>query len=139
MRVDSYDSYREVGFFDPETGALRKANRSEADISGEDLRGHFSCAGGVVTVFYRQGDSLYLRLADRNWSAEPWLVTWSKEGSVSCLMVQDGAGFRAKIQYEVQARQPYDATAFAEDEDWDFGLYVVNVLNSQERRARIYC
>jgi len=94
---------------------------------------------GWVTVFYRQGDSLYLRLADRNWSAEPLLVTWSKEASVSRLMVRDDTGVQAQIEYEVQARQPYDATAFAEDEDWDFGLYVVNVLNSQERRARIYC
>ena len=138
MLVNSHDVFRKVGFFDPETGALQEAERTEVDLTGMVQRGHYSRAGGQLTVFYRIDDSFYLWLTGRQWSAESSLIAWSNRGNESCLTVQDSSGIRAEIRYEVQPRDPRDITPFAEDEDWDFGLFVTNVLNSPERSGRIY-
>jgi hypothetical protein len=138
MLVGSHDMFRKVGCFDRETGVLQEAERSEVVLSGVAQCGHYSRAGGDLTVFYRVDDNFYLWLSGRQWSAEPLLVDWSKKGHESCLTVQDRAGIQAQIRYEVQPREPYDMTPFIEDEDWDFGLFVTNVLNSPGRRARIY-
>jgi hypothetical protein len=138
MRVDSYDTYGKAGFFNPETGALQEVERSEADLRETALRGHFAYIGGSVVVFYRLDDDLLLWLSGHAWHAASPLVSWSKEGSESCLTVQGDGGTRVQIKYQVEVRDQDDPTPFAEEEDWDFGLYVINVLNDPLRRERIY-
>jgi hypothetical protein len=139
MYVESFDRFAEVGDFDAESGALNTFDRSSGEGEGRLVEGHFATLSGTPVVFYRHRGDLWLRVRDRAWRlADPSTVHWSATDDSSRLAVMESGREVAHVEYETDRKDPDDLTAFGTDEDWDFGLFVSNVLHDQGRRQRIY-
>jgi hypothetical protein len=132
MRLNSFDRWSDVGEFTPTNGELTVLPR--ADAPPAEPHGAYTYLAGTLTVFYRVDDDLYLRHGNQTIALTGAVASW-----------QTGAG-RARLQVDelVLAYQPEpgpvegDVTSFVEDEDFDFGLFIANVLNDPGRRERIY-
>ncbi|MEV0643827.1 hypothetical protein AB0I28_01050 [Phytomonospora sp. NPDC050363] len=138
MIVQSHDTWGETAEFDPRTGELRGvtsyATATERDRAGVAFDGLYTRKIGRLTLLYREGGGLVLWLAGRPWPATAETVRWSKRLGLATLSVDGGPG----IRYMPTGRIPFDLTPFVEDEDFDFGLYVHNVLADPARASRIF-
>ncbi|MBB6038566.1 hypothetical protein [Phytomonospora endophytica] len=123
--------------FDPNSGALtgKRVSSSEGEVFG--ARGYFVTLAGDDVVFYRMGAELRLWLRGRSWIASAATVTWQKVGNHSVMSAGDLEGQQVSITYEPLGAIEDDPTPFVEDEHWDFGLFVVNVLTEEGRASRI--
>jgi hypothetical protein len=142
LRVQCHGRHAEVGEFDPETGTLVRRHRSDDEDEGS-FRGHYADLGGVTAVFYRgDDDHLWLRLADVALPVEAArdAFEWSRDGATSEIKIEGGDGERINVKYDDPYWPPpsFDPTPFVEAEDFDFGLFVRNVLADPARSARIY-
>lgn len=147
MIVRSYDDYEAVGDFDPISGRLVQLGRGEVlgDAGAEPpLCGHFADLDGTVAVLYRYTDGTWLRLGDeaRKLSGAGASVRRELDGRYVHLVLFDGFEVVASARYRPgpQTGPPLaaDPTPFVEDEDWDFGLFVENVIRDKSRMARLY-
>ncbi|WP_204014234.1 hypothetical protein [Virgisporangium aurantiacum] len=127
-----------MAFFDPQTGSLREVDRERSDAGRLPVRGHYGRLDGAIAVFYRFEGDLFVWLRGRSWRATTSFLKWRRDGAKSQLVVSDGGGAKAAVAYETESGIEHDPTPFVEDEDFDFGLYVSNVLNDEERSSRIY-
>lgn len=140
MRIESHERYVDVADFDPCTGRLQETNR-DAAANGQPISGHYARLAETLAVLYRHEGALWLRLGavSQCLDEEGVAVRWSAHLGFSRLSVSKGDHVRAEVEYANMLHESEgDPTPFAESEDWDFGLFVHNVLTSPERRRRIY-
>lgn len=147
MFVESYDRFDDVGDYDAESGNLVEFSRSHAD--GRDtvvgpVRGHFARVDGVLAVLYRDRGVLWLRLGEhvREFDSGRSEVRWERSGKRARMRVVDEGEQVTSVEYVPGPWKATvagdDPTPFVEREDWDFGLFVYNVLTDDGRRHRIY-
>jgi hypothetical protein len=113
----------------------------EAVQCGEPISGHYSSLGGRFTAFFRCQGDLYLlqeRLLQISERVSSIIEVADNE---SQLMLLEGGTVIAEI-HAVNAPTVVpistDPTPFVEEEDFNFLLFVHNVLTSPDRRERIY-
>lgn len=143
MLVQSHDKHSEVAEFDPESGRLRRVEHDDAGtLLDQPLRGHFADLEGVEAILYRCGEQLSLRVAGKEAPATAETVRWAPDGSHAVLSIVEAGHVVASARYH---RGPStgpsladDPTPFVEAEDWDFGLFVRNVIGDAERARSIY-
>ncbi len=142
MRVDSHDHFDDVATFDPATGRLEEFHRADRGaLPPGPLHGHYSRLSGILAVFYRNDGFLWLRVGReaRNLDREGCEVRWQNVDGSSSLQLFDRRGLVTSVEYRPGTWDgSTDPTPFAESEDWDFGLFVTNVLADDARRARMY-
>jgi hypothetical protein len=145
MLVESHDRFMMIGEFDPESGALREVTRDDAppELLAQPVRGHYASLDGTRAVLYRSGGKLWLQLDGKARPLAPGgrNVHWSRRGDSSQLILLDNGDVIAAAEYHPRLVGPPlrdDPTPFVEDEDWDFGLFVQNVLMNLDRARRIY-
>lgn len=142
MFVVSCDRFVDVGDFDPVSGVLDVYPR--ARVAGRPMVfGSFAWLSGQLCVFYRFEGVLWLQVGDRRWPLEDgFSVEWVSFGDeLSELVVRDKSSDEDLVRISYQPTgQLYDddVTPFVEREHFDFGLFVWNVLNDEDRRRRIY-
>lgn len=140
MLVQSHTVFNEVAEFDPETGALEVFPRSIDERV--EIRGHYAILSGVLVVLYRTGDGLNLRIGSTVLvGGELLSVTHARKVTDCRLSVTRSGVPPLEINYTVSLLDPplaLDPTPFVEDEDFDFGLFISNVLQSPTRRQQIY-
>lgn len=81
---------------------------------------------------------LHLRVSNRSWRADNGLKTsWRRDGHQAVLTIGEESS-RFELRY-VPPGNPVphelDFTPFVEPEDFDFGLFIANVLNDEKRLA----
>lgn len=136
-----------VGRFDRGRGLL-----SEKVVRGNEAQrlptaGYYSHFGDDLVALYADDGTVWLRIGDEEIRADAVNADWSPEHSIRRLrLVHDG-----EVVREVSYRLPMtnssrrstsgeaqdgvvDTTAFVEAEDFDFGLFIANVLNDPERQ-----
>jgi hypothetical protein len=136
MLLQYHGRFDVVAEFDPGAGRIDVLPRPQ-DLPVEGTEGWFSILAGVCAVFFRHDGRLWLRVGERTFDLdrEP-TVEWRRQGETSVLTVVDDNG-EAVLRY--RAGPPFgpalsdDPTAFVEDEHWDLGLLVSNVLLDEER------
>lgn len=142
MFVESHDRFDVVADFDPATGRLAEVNRADGPTAtAGTVRGHYARLSGTLTVFYRLGNSLWLRIGSqaRDLGLVGLEVGWVHVDGRSTLTLLEQGVLIAEIRYQPRTGGgAKDPTPFAESEDWDFGLFVKSVLGDEGRRARIY-
>ena len=146
--VESHDHFDDIGAFDAATGRLERYSRSTSAgrlrAENEPVSGHYSDMGTTLGVLFRYGGALSLQLGDRRWRVDDShsRVTWERSGSTARFSISNENGGFETIEYTPgpNSGPPLadDSTPFAEDEDWDFGLFVRNILADAGRRDRIY-
>jgi hypothetical protein len=136
MLVQYHDRFDVVGEFSPSSGHLRVQPRPPG-LSPSGTEGWFSILAGVAVVFYRQANHLWLRIGERVFDLDGGAsVDWRREGDVAVFRVEDSSG-EVAVTYQAGPNLDPDPTPFIEDEDWDLGLYIANVLFDEERSELI--
>jgi hypothetical protein len=99
---------------------------------------------GKTIVFFRQGDALHLRVDQSVIELNGDIsVQYCRVGETHTLQVvsrRDGSAL-LRLDYTLPLNVVpvgEDPTPFVEDEDFDFGLFIANVVNNPERSAIIY-
>lgn len=143
MLVESHDKHSEVGEFDPDTGRLTRLERNKAAaLLDQKLCGHFADLGEVLGILYLHEGHLMLRLDRTKTPATAETVRWEADGPRAILSIVDASIVVASARYRrgpaTGPKLSVDPTPFIEPEDWDFGLFVRNVVGDTERARRIY-
>jgi hypothetical protein len=148
MLVESQDRFEDVGDFDPRSGRLVELKRNEPAarrLLTESLRGHYARLSDKLAVLYRDDGDLWLRLGEHAvpLRAQPPSVRYERTDRqhARLALLADGAEVAA-VEYRpgptIGPPLDEDPTPFIDAEDWDFGLFVHNVMTDDGRRQRIY-
>lgn len=135
MLLLSHDDVGDFGEFDPSSGH---------DVEPRHISGHFARLGDVLAVFYRNNDRLWIRLGDcvRELDSGRSSFHWERTGpQTRRITLSDGGDEIVSVEYADRSGGiplELDPTPFVEEEHFDFGLFVRNVLGDEGRRKRIY-
>lgn len=142
MLVQSHDSFWVVADIDEPSGKLstfRRTGPEDPPLSA--ARGAFLSSSGGSAVFYRHRERLWLRIGNvvRAVDHPGCEVRWRRSSVLASLDLLDRGTSVASVHYRPgPGGEDGDPTPFAEREDWDFGLFVRNVLEDDHRRRRIF-
>lgn len=146
MLLRSHQRFHEVAEFDPDDGKLNiRAGEVSAGGAAPRISGSYARLGEHTLLLYKLNGELYLK-AD---ALQSLLIT----GDITA-QVEDGDGRRALLLVrgdgsplltvwylppviDPSLEDDY-VSSFVEEEDFDFGLFVRNVINSPRRRREIY-
>ncbi|HTW57167.1 MAG TPA: hypothetical protein VMD99_03440 [Terriglobales bacterium] len=138
--LQSQDSFDKMALLDGPGGNLHWIEKQNAPR--QRLQGHFSQLGNSTLLFYRNNDgSLHFRIDERDIDlSNDIVVIWSPGLATNLSVVESGKPVLTFQYRSIQLEPPLelDPTPMVEMEDYDFGLFVANVTQDPERRARIY-
>jgi len=131
-------------YFSPETVSIDFASNQPVLQSGcetepseglENKNGFFAKLGERTIGLFVANQSPFLMLDEQAYEIEPGnrLATYRREG-VNCEVEICFGPVNARLKYK-NTRTPVSTPYYSEDEeDADFGLWICNVLNSDERK-----
>ncbi len=161
--IGSFKLAREFAEFDPETGSLKSFQKTGAELEAvqAQLQGMYGCVDDKRLVFYRKDGMLHLRVSDSDYTLDDSIESHLENNWVDRLIQESPQELRAalsrfaggyrkfdltrkgsalvslKYKTPIESGSPFDFTSF-EDEDFDFLLFVHNVLSDPERRRYIW-
>ena len=141
--LQSNDKYDEIAELEPDTGVLKTySRRQEAARAVQPVRGHFAHLDGHVMILYRDMEVLHFRVDDADVAlTDASRVELQQENGWHRLIVNEATGPLLQLLYKRPNPDPpleSDPTSFVEEEDFDFGVFVHNVVNDSARHTRIY-
>ncbi len=143
--LQSHDRYDDVLVLDCASNSMSfHSKRGSPELAARPVRGHFTREGGDLVLFYRRDGSLHLRAGEKDVALEPGtsveLRNDTTRGTRTLSVVRDGRAVLQWAHKPVEIRPPLeeDPTPFVEREQFDFALFIENVLNDPQRRERIY-
>ena len=140
--LQSVDKFDEVAVLDVTVGQLTwYSKQTVPDLASEPIRGHIAQLDGHTVILYREAEILRFRIDNDEFELtdntrielvrdDPHILTVYRNGEIAI-----------KFAYTPPIIHPsleVDPTPFVEEEDFDFGLFVHNVVNDVDRRNRIY-
>lgn len=146
MKIQSHSEFSKLAEFDPVSGTFKEYPRQNTSSLSEPLLGSYATLDGVLLIFYRQEHFLWLRIDEH-------VVKLDENTTARRVLLNDRARLEilrndyklTEVTYSVgpyeglDPRDPVDdLTPFSSNEDFDFGLFVFNVLTDDRRRAAIY-
>ena len=163
MIIGSFKLAREFAEFDPETGSLSCFQRERAELEARQaqMQGRYAHLEDSTLVFYRKDELLHLRIAVSDYCLDDEIESHLEKHWVGELIQASplqlrtavsrlAGGYRTfsltrngmvlvslKYRTPIESVSPFDFTPF-EDEDFDFLLFVHNVLSDPERRHDIW-
>ena len=142
MLLQSHRSFDTIGDYDPTTGRFDTfSRRAEPNRVTGQLSGAFDHIGGKRVLLYRLADSLYLEIDGQRLPLEKHVVEVRPVNGRRLLRVLSAGRVVAELTYDLPPLDPplsVDPTAFAEEEDFDFGLFLHNVSHDPSRQMRMY-
>lgn len=151
MIVKSYYRYGDYREFDPDAGTLAPVESSP----GTPIAGMYDeHPDATAVVFYREDGQLWLHVGDVKIPADDleleWRLVGADETRLEWRVQEDGAAeltIRAPNLEPIVLSYPSgpsggvplakDPTPFISYEDWDFGLFIKNIL-ADDRKTRIF-
>ena len=143
MLLQSHQSFDTVADYDPTTGTFNTFSRKAEPgrVSSGHRGGVFDHLGGKRVLLYRLAGVLYLEVDGQRILMEGHVVeVHPVNGDRVLRVLADGT-----VVFELTYSPPHldpplsdDPTAFVEEEDFDFGLFLTNVSRDRERQARIF-
>jgi hypothetical protein len=138
LTVRSQDKFDEFADLDPATGFMQPFQVSGNAAETIETSGWYSqLAGQLVSLFAFAGD-LYLRLNEKPYRLdESRRVEYSRHENESNLTLLERGQIIATLSYapvEISPPLDEDPTGFIDEEDFDFGLFLSNVLENPARR-----
>lgn len=144
MILQSNDYFDQLAELDPGTGIYRLLSRKQnPELTARPPVGGYSMVDGTMLSLYRIEGVLYLRVGDREFKlTDDVTSTLTREDNNGVFrLVQDG-NVLLIFKYRLPVPEvslSLDPTPFIEEEDFDFLLFVHNVLTETGRRHGIYC
>lgn len=144
--LQSKEEFNRFAKLNMETGEAQYEDKSGLEDSERIyFSGTFSEVDNGAVFFYRYDSQLFLKLKEKTFpitdnTASSWEIRKS-DPIVAIFSISESG----KLIYEKKYR-PFasgnviegDMTAFVDEEDYDYLVFVNNVLNSKERRSDIY-
>ena len=143
MILQSNDRFDEIAQFDPVTGNYRllskKANR---ELVTGPISGGYSLVGQALLALYRKNEDLFVWIDNREFLVSDTVSSaLIEEGDQKIFRLLDNERPIATFKYSPPVSEiprGLDPTPFVEEEDFDFGLFLHNVLTEPGRRKRVY-
>lgn len=139
LLLESKDNVGEFLRLDTETGDQRFIKK---DDGGLEVDGVFAEVEETLLMFYREGGDLFFQVEheriDLNDAVESILDRTSTD---TLFVLLQGEHVLLRFNYDHNALDGLiaeDDTAFIDAEDFDFCLFVYNVINDPSRRRRIF-
>jgi len=143
MILQSNDKFDEVAEIDPLDGSYRFFSKKiNPELSGAPISGTYSFVDQTFLALYRKNGTLLLRIGNREFELTSDVSsTLTHEAGYRIFRLFDKQDLIAAFKYfppvnEIPAE--LDPTAFLEEEDFDFLLFVHHVLTDKDRRGRVY-
>ena len=143
MILQSKDDFDKLVDLNPETGAYRFQSRKEhPDISSSWSSGAFSILNDTVFMLFRNNGLLYFHAGDRTIElADDVTSSLTNENNNRVFQLLKNGKPEICLKYLPPVHDiplSADPTPFIEEEDFDFLLFVHNVLKKASRRNTIY-
>ena len=136
--VRSQDRYDEFAELEPATGHVRHFQVAGSSADTVPSSGWYSLLGGQMVSLYALGGDLYLLMNGKSYHLDHGSsVEFSRQASENELTLRQNGEVLAKLRYlrpEIDPSLDEDPSGFVDEEDFDFGLFVFNVLANQDRR-----
>lgn len=143
MILQSQDKFDELAVLNPSTGETKFVSKSKhPELASQSTSGWYSIVDNVMCCLYRSERRLFLGVGKQ---------TFELPDDVSSRLIREQGGntfqltSNGTLLFSFEYRSPKldiplenDPTPFVEDEDFDFLLFVHNVLKDKSRRERIY-
>lgn len=142
MLLQSHRSFDTAVNYDPTTGRFDPfSRRAEPNRVAGQLSGVFDHIGGKRVLLYRLGDGLYLEIDGQRLHLETHVVVVQAVNGCRLLQVLSDGRSVIEMTYDPPLLDPplsLDPTAFIEEEDFDFGLFLHNVSHDRSRQTHMY-
>ena len=142
--LQSQDRYDDLIELDTASGQITwHSVKNEPHLREGTIDGHFSKLDGKMAALLRENGVLHFRVnqLDVELSDDTEAVWERRPGLHTLTLTRDGKRI-LRLAYSPPVIDPpleVDPTPFVEEEHFDFGLFVHNVLQDKGRRERIYC
>ena len=128
--------FKDVVELDPSTGTFRQV-AGEKNVATLKVNGFFEKLNGTFVALYASSGQLFLSV-EKNVIKITEGVTATVTGGARnrLLKISDENGELASIAYAIDNSSRFvgDQTPFVENEDFDFGLFISNIVTSAVRR-----
>lgn len=141
LLLQSSDRFTEMMKLDPDTREVRFVSRG--DVAEPDrISGAYARVGDRLACLYRSCDRLFFSLDGKAIElGEDTSAHFRRRGETRVLTVRREELTLIQWEYRLPPLDPpleEDPTPFVEAEDFDFGLFVSNVVNDKARKDRIF-
>jgi hypothetical protein len=141
MLLQFHQSFDILAEYDPATGGFAAFSRSAEPARVHFVQGTFDYLSGKRVILYRLAGVLYLDVDGERVPVEDHVVEVRPLNGDRVLRVRGDRGLVFEVAYSPRRLDPplsEDPTAFIDEEDFDFGLFLRNVSRDRERQSRIY-
>jgi hypothetical protein len=142
MFLQSMDNYDITADFDPSDGSLREMKKSQSsNTAAGKISGSYARLNGNLITIYRNGENLHVSFDSNDVEIRDSVKIFLDRGDLNVIsLVENGIpilSFSYKSPLHDLPEDQFDVS-FSEKEDFDFGLFLYNVISNPERRDRIY-
>jgi hypothetical protein len=136
VTLQSFRTVWRYGSFDPATGRFTYLPIWTALVKAPRWQGWYAELGGELAVLYVQEQSLWFFSKGTHMQlGSTASATLKQHGRWQVLELQQrDAHIRLEYLKSRRWSPSYDVTAGAEDEHFDFGLFICNVVNNRTKR-----
>jgi hypothetical protein len=142
MLLQLHRLFDTVADYDPATGRFETfSRRAEPNRVAGHISGVYDYIGGKRMLLYRVADGLFLEIDGQRLPLEKHAVDVRHMNGRRILRVLSADKVIIELPYdppELELPLSLDPTAFAEEEDFDFGLLLHNVSRDPSRQMRMY-
>ena len=140
--LQSTDKFDDLAELEPTTGRLTWYSKHQTPaLAFRPIRGHVARLDGHTLILYREATMLHLRIDDADFELTDDTYIELVRGNLNVLTVIRRGVVLFSWTYKPPVIEPpleMDPTPFVEEEHFDFGLFVYNVMRDACRRDRIY-
>ena len=139
MLLQSHRSFDTIGEYDPITGRFETfSRRADPKRAAGQVLGVFDNIGKKRVLLYRLADGLNLEIEGKKLPLARHVIKMERVNEHSIIRVLSQGQCISDLMYETPRLLADDSALFAEEEDFDFGLFLHNVSHDVSRQTRMY-
>jgi hypothetical protein len=134
--LQSKKRFQDVAKYDFDSGKYEVLNRNCSERP-ESLDGSFEILSGIFIALFKMGLKLYIGIGGKYFEIDNELTVSVKGNANSrILVVEKGNVVLESVSYSLPNTSTIngDTTAFIDDEDSDYGTFVVNICKDKSRQ-----
>ena len=136
--LQSNEQYDALAEYEPAQGTYTLVSKASlGDQASEETEGHFALLSKVFVALYQTDHVLFLRIGERVISlADDIRIKVTGDADARQFIVTKNQDRILEFRYALTIPESIeeDLTPFTEDEDENFGLFVANIANNDQRK-----
>ncbi|MEJ2415813.1 MAG: hypothetical protein P8Y45_02540 [Exilibacterium sp.] len=134
--LQSKKRFQDVAKYNEESGGFSIVSRNSPDRP-EILDGSFEILAGIFVALFKVGLNLFIGIGNKAFQMDDDLVVTVKGGAYDrLLIIEKGNTVLETVKYSLSSTGTIDGdtTAFVDDEDSDYGLFLSNISKDEGRQ-----